>query len=128
MSKKREEILKKKKIVVVPAKQITDKFTMVSNASITLLDSKSFHIYCYLLSKCDENSYCYPSYDDIENKLGINRHTISECIKFLEKIKLIEVNKKKRGTHYNNSYTLYGIKEIYERIEVDDTIIEKEIV
>ncbi len=86
MCKKRNEILTSKKIKVVPSKQINDKFTIVSNAAIALLDSKSFHIYCYLLSCCDENSYCYPSYDDIQDKLNMNRNTISTSIKFLKEV------------------------------------------
>lgn len=125
MSKKREELLKKKKITVVPAKDIKDKFTIVSNASITLLDSKSFHIYCYLLSCCDENSYCYPSYDDIQEKLGVTRHTVAKCIKFLSKFNLIEIHKRKNGTYYNNSYTIYGITKISDINDNNSTITKK---
>lgn len=126
MVKKRREI-KKKKIVITLAKNIHDKFTIVSNAAITLLDSKNFHIYCYLLSCCDAQSKCYPSYDDMVSKLGIHRNTISECIKFLSSINLIEVNKRKSGSRYNNTYTVYGIKSVSEITEKDDLIIEKEL-
>ena len=127
MSSKRYDIMKKKKIVVVPAKQINDKFTMVSNASITLLDSKSFHIYCYLLSCCDESSYCYPSYEDIQEKLGVTRHTISDCLKFLSEFGLIDIQKRKTGTYFNNAYVVYGIVKVSEIIEKEDVIIEKEV-
>lgn len=126
MNKKRDELLSKKRIVVVPAKEISDKFTMVSNATITLLDSKSLHVYCYLLSCCDENSYCFPSYDDIKNKLNMSRNTIAECIKFLENFGLIEIVKRKLGTNVNNAYIVYGIIKVTEIIENDNMIIERE--
>lgn len=112
MSNKRDLILAKKKIKVVPSKEINDKFTIISNAAITLLDSKSFHIYCYLLSCCDENSYCYPSYNDIQNKLNMNRNTVATSIKFLKDVGLINIQKKKRGTYLNNAYIVYGIIKV----------------
>lgn len=123
---KREELLSKKKLVVVPAKEINDKFTMVSNATITLLDSKSLHVYCYLLSCCDERSYCFPSYDDIQRKINMSRNTIATCIKFLEEFGLIDIVKRKRGTHINNAYVVYGIIKVTEIIENDNVIIERE--
>lgn len=127
MSKKRDEILKRTKITVVPAREINDKFTMVSNAAITLLDSKSFHVYCYMLKLCDMSNRCYPSYDDINAKLGLNRNTISNCIKFLSEIGLIDVKKRKSGSTYNNVYVVYGIKDVAEITEKDGLIIEKKI-
>lgn len=127
MGKKREEILKRTKITVVPAREINDKFTMISNAAITLLDSKSFHVYCYMLNLCDMANRCYPSYDDINAKLGLNRTTISNCIKFLSEIGLIDVKKRKSGSTYNNVYIVYGIKDVTEITEKDGLIIEKKV-
>lgn len=112
MGKKREEILKRTKINTMLKSRPDEENILVFNQLIEILDSKSFHLYCYLLSCCDEDSFCYPSYDDIHAILGFNRTTISSCIKFLSEIGLIEILKRKQGSYQNNAYIVYSIQSI----------------
>ncbi|EJT5922624.1 helix-turn-helix domain-containing protein [Clostridium perfringens] len=127
IEEKRKENRAKKKIKVCSIKDIKKDFTMVQNATITLLDSEAFHLYMYLLSRCMDKDYCYPSRETIVDSIGINKNKLSSAIKYLESFGLVRIEKRKLGSHFNNVYYLYGIEEVYEIIENDGIVIEKKV-
>lgn len=127
IKEKREEIKKTKRIEVCKLNQVKGNFTIIANAAITLLDSEALHVYIYLLSKCMNKPYCYPSRAMIVSEIGVNKNKLDDIFKYLKGFGLLEIKKRKRGTHFNNIYHLSAIKKVVEIKEFEGSIIEKEL-
>ena len=127
IEQKRKENKTKKKIKVCGIKEVNNNFTIIKNATITLLDSEALHVYLYLLSRCIDKECCYPSREIIVNDTGINKNKLTGILNYLKDFGLLRVEKRKSGTHYNNVYYMYAIEEVTEIIEKGDILIEKKV-
>lgn len=110
----------------VPTDKINELFTNHT-------DINSINIYCYIVARCINKEYCFPSMEEIENDLNISNRTIYKYLDELEALGLVyydTVGKNKTTNRYlNNVYALskegleQGLKESYEYYS--DATIEK---
>lgn len=127
IKEKREGKKKNKKIEVCSLDKVKSDFTIVANAAITLLDSEALHIYIYLLSRCIGKSYCWPSRKTIIEDTGISKNKLDDIFSYLKEFQLLEIEKRKNGTYFNNIYHLSAITKVVEIKEFDGTIIERNL-
>lgn len=123
IKEKREEVKKTKKIEGCTLDKVKSDFTIVANAAITLLDSEALHIYIYLLSRCMDKSYCYPSRQTIIKDTGINKNKLDDIFKYLKSFELLRIEKRKSSSHFNNIYHIFAISKVAEIKEFEDIII-----
>lgn len=126
INEKREKNKLTKKIRVCSIRDVKKDFTIFHNATVTLLDSEALHIYLYLLSKCMNKEFCYPSREQIIKDTGINKNKLTSIFKYLQDFGLLRIEKRKNGTNFNNVYHMYAIKEVTEIKEKDGILIEIE--
>lgn len=80
-------------------------------------DVNSINIYCYIVARCINKLYCFPSMEEIENDLNISNRTIYKYLDELETLGILyydTVGKNKTTNRYlNNVYALSkeGLKE-----------------
>jgi len=90
-------------------------FTIVSNSLVMdkNLDAFEFRILAYLISRSDNNNFCFPSYATIEKDLKISRSKIIGAIKKLKELEYITVESRifDNDRQTSNGYTI-SISEI----------------
>ena len=68
-------------------------------------------VYCYLLSRADNNGYAFPGYELMAKDCGLSKGSIAAAIKALETIGLVDITKIKHGHSRNsNSYYVWPLK------------------
>ena len=112
----REEIKNSKVVVNCDIENQQEDSFIIDDKIITFWDSEAFHIYCFLLDKCEVGSNkCSPTREDIVKGTGINKNKITSILDFLEYFGLVKIRRGGGFTNRKNVYYLYSIKEIKDR-------------
>lgn len=88
----------------------TDPFTGVPNFIFALIDEigiDGIGMYAYLLMRSGEDGKCFPSYDRMQKDLKVSRYKVSEMIKRLEDVGLVQ---RKRRFSASTIYTVISSK------------------
>ncbi|CCL51331.1 TPA: helix-turn-helix domain-containing protein [Clostridioides difficile] len=124
-----EELTKKYKLEVAPYREMDSNFFLVCRGIFVLKDSKAMHLYLYLCNCYNRaTEKVFPSYDTIQRATGLNRNTVSNKLKILQKLKLIKINKRKVGTGFNNYYLINYIKSVIEKSKINENLEIEEII
>ncbi|MDI0267831.1 hypothetical protein QIW52_17715 [Clostridioides difficile] len=95
---------------VRPYSEMNNNYFFISKNIFILKDSKAIHIYSFLCNKYDFYlEKAEVSYDEISRDTGITRNIISNKLKLLQSLNLIEIKKNKYGANY---YEINYIKDI----------------
>ena len=122
-AEKPEDIKKNYILKIQPFRDLNKDFFKVCRGIFILKDSKAIHLYLYLCSCYNhKEGKCFPSYETIQKATGIDRHTVSKKLQILKKLNLIQIQKRKTGTNWNNIYIINYINEIVEKVIVNDKV------
>ncbi|VIF90042.1 Uncharacterised protein [Clostridioides difficile] len=95
---------------VRPYSEMNNNYFFINKMIFILKDSKAVHIYSFLCSEYDFYlEKAEVSYDKISRSTGITRNVISNKLKLLQSLNLIEIKKNKYGANY---YEINYIKDI----------------
>ena len=122
-AEKPDDIRKKYVLKIEPYRDLNKDFFKVCRGIFILKDSKAIHLYLYLCSCYNhKEGKCFPSYETIQKSTGLDRNTISKKLQILKKLNLIQIQKRKTGTNWNNIYVINYIYEIIERVIINDKV------
>lgn len=127
-AEKFEDIKKKYKLIVTPYRDLNSNFFKVCRGVFILKDSKAIHLYLYLCNCYNRKTEkVFPSYEGIMKSTGLNRNTIADKLKLLQELKLIKIQKRKTGTHFNNEYQINYISEIIQKEKINEKLEVEEV-
>lgn len=84
-------------------------FFMLSNSIFKQgLKPREFIVYCCLVKHSDKNGVCFPSRRLIAEECCVDKKTVDEAIRSLEKAGLVKKKKRRRqdGLNTSNAYTV----------------------
>lgn len=134
-------VLKFAKIYEYATNDLEDKinYTILKEIDLAKIDCirdrrkrhNAMNVYCFLLFRSFNKKFCFPSYENICESLGISKNTLSSTLKLLKELEMvifdnggIKITKQGDITKHNNVYVI--ISKCHNTIEAQK-ILNKEI-